>query len=73
MATKHPRLNVTLTKEDMAFLTMLSKKQKKSLSATAKALILEALELQEDIYFSKLGDERWEKGGKRYSHEEAWK
>lgn len=58
MTTKHPRLNVTLSPEQMGLLTLLAKKEDKSLSAVASTLIAEAMELHEDLYLSKLADER---------------
>jgi predicted DNA-binding protein len=58
MTTKHPRLNVTLSSELMGLLSMLAKKEDKSLSSIAGELLEEALEMREDIYFSKLAAER---------------
>lgn len=73
MSTKNPRLNLTMDSSDLQIIAKLAKKRKTSLSATAAALIREALEFQEDIYLSKLGDERLAAAKKWYSHEEAWK
>ena len=42
-----------------------------SLSAIVIELTKEALELQEDLYFSKLAEER--KNEKTFSHKEVWK
>lgn len=58
MATKHPRLNVTLSPDQMGLIATIADKQDTSLSAIAKELIEEALELREDIYYSKLAAER---------------
>ena len=77
MPTKHPRINVTLDEENLGLLSRLARKRKKSLSAAAKDLILEAMELQEDLYFSRLADGRLEEMEKTKAtwipHEEAWK
>jgi hypothetical protein len=73
MPTSQPRLNLTLDAEMMKMIAGLAKKDKQSLSSTAKKLLLLALELQEDIYFSKLADERENDGSQWISHEEAWK
>ena len=46
-----------------------------SLSATTSELVEEALELQEDLYFSREGDRRLEEldKAKLISHKDAWK
>lgn len=73
MVTKHPRLNVTLSPEIMGLLSMLAKKEDKSLSSIASELLEEALELREDIYFSKLAAERDTPDAVWISHEDVWK
>lgn len=73
MATKHPRLNVTLSSKEMGMLSLLAEQEDKSLSAVAKELIDEALELREDIYFSRLATERDTPDAVWVSHEDAWK
>ncbi len=55
MPTQQPRLNLTLDAEMMKMIEGLAKKDKQSLSFTAKKLLLQALELQEDIYFPWVG------------------
>ncbi|MFN7609684.1 MAG: ribbon-helix-helix protein, CopG family, partial [bacterium] len=44
MATKNPRINVTLDKETAKYLTLMAKKRKKTISVTARELIESALE-----------------------------
>lgn len=73
MTTKTPRLNITLDSENLGLLATLAGRNNKSLSATAKDLILQALELEEDLYLSKIAAERDKKGTKFISHEDAWK
>ena len=73
MTTKHPRLNVTIGAEQMGLLAKLAKKEDKSLSAIASELIEDALELREDIYFSKLAAEIDTPDAVWISHEDAWK
>lgn len=73
MATKHPRLNVTLSPEQMGLLALLAKKEDKSLSAIAGKLIEEAMEMHEDLYLSKLAAERDTPDTVWISHEDAWK
>jgi len=77
MATKNPRVNVTFEEKTIDILTDLAEIEKKSVSSIIRELTLEALELREDYYFSKLAekfDKELEKGNiELYSHEEAWK
>lgn len=72
MATTQPRLNITLEKQYLTMLEDLAKKEHKSLSATAKHLILQALELNEDLALSQLATLR-DKGKKEtISHDKTW-
>lgn len=73
MTTKHPRLNVTLSPENMGLLALLAEKENKSLSMTASELIALALELEEDRYLSSLAAERETSHTGWVSHEDAWK
>ena len=73
MATKQPSINVTFDLAEAALLDKLSKKRKLSLSRTVHDLTLEALELQEDIYFSKLANEIDNEKAVWVSHKDAWK
>jgi predicted DNA-binding protein len=70
---KNPRLNITLEPEYIEMLTDISVKRSQSISAVAKMLILEALELQEDLYFSELAEDVERRTTKWVSHEDAWK
>ena len=74
MPTKNPRLNITFEEGTLSLLSQLAEAEKKSISNVAKALIIEALERREDIYFSALVEER-EKLNQAplVSHEDAWK
>ena len=73
MATKHPRVNVTLDDTLHGMLANFARSGKKTLSVAAKEMIELGLELQEDKYFSGLSEKRLAKGGKRISHKDAWK
>jgi len=74
MPTNKPRINVTLTEEQNSILMQLAKKEGKSASATAADLIEQALDLQEDKYWSDLTNKQIENdNGVRYTHEEVWK
>lgn len=73
MATAKQRINITLDNEIYKALKSLSVKTKKTISGLGQELIERALELNEDIYFSRVADQRLKKGAKTISHEDAWK
>ena len=74
MATKKKRINITVDNELLEALTELKKiRQAPSLSAVVIDLTEEALELQEDLYFSKIADERLTRKEKNIPHDKFWK
>lgn len=73
MATKKPRLNVTLDFPEEKLLATLAKKEHKSISFLMRELILEALERREDLALSDLAATRLTKSKEKISHEDAWK
>jgi len=63
---------MTLDNQTALMLNYLAKKDPSgSVSCVAKQLILEALELREDFYLSKLAESREDQ--RTISHEKAWK
>ncbi len=72
MPTTKKRLNLSLPKWMEEALIQLAKKDEMPLSTKAVELLKEAIELQEDIYFSQLVDERIANNKGFISHEEAW-
>lgn len=73
MATKNPRINVALEKNTAQLLAKLAKQKRRSVSKLAQELILEALERQEDLYFSALADACDTEKKPRIAHKDAWK
>lgn len=73
MPTKLPRVNITLDEAHLGMLSLLAGKRGSSVSATAKELILAALELQEDMHFSELAHNREKTTQKWRSHDDVWK
>lgn len=73
MATENPRIQVMLDAETNGLLVNFAAQQDRSISATAAALIREALELHEDILLSKYADDRFAAATKWVSHDDAWK
>jgi len=73
MPTKEPRLNVVLDKETRGIIAQLAKRHDKTLSDIAAGLIRDALEVQEDVYFSNLAEERRKDTRPPIPHDEFWK
>ena len=72
MTTKTPRLNITLSEQEIATLTELAKQKQQSISATAKGLISQALKLDEDAYLSKIANTRDNEKTKWITSDDAW-
>lgn len=71
--SNNPRINVTFENEVAGLIASLAEAEDKSMSMVVRELTLEALELREDLYLSKLAGKLDKKGAKTVSHEEAWK
>ncbi len=72
MPTTKKRINITVDDELYECLDRLSKKEEKSISNVSLTLIEKALELQEDLYFSRIADERLKGSEKKVPHKKAW-
>lgn len=73
MPTAKRRINVTVDDDVYKALERLSGKRDQSVAGVGLSLIEEALEYQEDLYFSRVADERLSsKKGKRVAHDKAW-
>jgi hypothetical protein len=73
MYLKSPRINVTFDESIAGLLSTLAQQEHKSLAGIIRDLTLEALELREDLYLSKVAHKLDQDNVKTYSHEEAWK
>lgn len=69
-AAKH-RINLTVDERMFRHISKLSKKMDKKITSMTLDLVAQALELQEDIYFSRESDSRT--GEPTVSHDKAWK
>lgn len=58
--------------ETYEVLERLSEKREQSVAGVSLKLIEQALDYQEDLYFSRVADERLNKKQKRVSHKKAW-
>ena len=58
MPTSKPRINITLSNEVANILKKTAKQSKKSISKVALELIEYAIEEKEDMYFSKIANDR---------------
>ena len=72
MPTAKKRINLTVEDELFLNLERLAKQENTSVASVSHALLERALELREDMYFSKVGEDRLKKKSKRLSHEDIW-
>ena len=73
MKTAKKRINVSVDDTTYYALKALSGKKQQNLPAVSLYLIQKALDLEEDMYFSKIADERLAKKQKRIPHNKFWK
>jgi histone H3/H4 len=73
MAAKNPRLSIVIEPHIYKLIQRLAKKDETTISKKAKALLMEALDLYEDLGLSTMTEKR-EQSLKRktISHEDAW-
>jgi hypothetical protein len=72
MPTTKRRINITIDDATYAAIERLADDRQESISRASLRLIEEALEYQEDRYFSTAGDARLRKKQRRVSHDAAW-
>jgi predicted DNA-binding protein len=72
MPTAKKRINITVDDRVYQAMERLSGEREQSLAGVGLSLIEEALEYQEDLYFSRVADERLSKRQKRIPHEKVW-
>ena len=72
MPTAKRRINITVDDKTYEILERLSNKRDESVAGIGLRLIEEALEYQEDLYFSRIADERIGNAQKRIAHDKAW-
>ena len=74
MPAKNPRISVILDKPLFNQIAYVAKRDGVSLSLTARDLLKEALEIQEDIVLSQIGEgrERTFSRSNALGHEETW-
>ena len=75
MPTQNPRINVVLDNALYKNIQLLAEKDRVSMSAKVRALIKEALEIQEDMALGAFAEEREKnlKSAEALSHDEVWK
>ncbi|MBP6104555.1 MAG: hypothetical protein KA508_05820 [Gammaproteobacteria bacterium] len=73
MPTKNPRINVTFEEKTAGLLAHLAHQEHQSVASLVRSLTLEALEMREDLYLSRVAEKLDQEGAKTYSHHEAWK
>jgi len=72
MPTAKKRINLTVEDDVFESLNKIARKEKTSVASISHLLLEKALELQEDFYFSKVGEARLTKKSKKVSHEDIW-
>ncbi len=74
MPTSKKRIQIPVSDKVLKELDKLAKKRGLSISSLTHDLVEEALEMQEDVYFSRLGDSALDdiKKAKLIKHEDAW-
>lgn len=73
MVVKNPRINVTFEKASASLLSHLAHQEHKSVASLVRELVLEALEMREDFYLSKVAEKLDKEGAETYEHDDAWK
>lgn len=73
MATAKTRINISVSKRMRDDLRSLAKRDQKPLASKVIDLVEQALELEEDIFLSRIADERLKNyKGPWLSHKEVW-
>jgi predicted DNA-binding protein len=72
MPTTKKRIAITVNDDVYEALERLSGKRDQSVAGVGLSLIEEALEYQEDMYFSRVADDRLAKKQPRVAHAKAW-
>lgn len=73
MPTTKTRLNITLSKELEEAIRLLAKRDNVPQATKAVELLEEALELEEDLVWDAIANERRAKGGKMIPFDKIWK
>jgi predicted DNA-binding protein len=72
MPTTKKRVNITVTDEVYEALGRLANERGQPVAGVGASLIEQALERQEDVYFSRVADRRLGRREKRITHQKAW-
>jgi predicted DNA-binding protein len=72
MPTAKRRINITVDDDTYEALDRLSDQRGESVAGVGLSLIEQALEYQEDLYFSRIADARLGRKEKRIQHDKAW-
>jgi Family of unknown function (DUF6290) len=73
MPTKNPRINVTFEEKTAGLLAHLAHQEQQSVASLVRNLTMEALEMREDLYLSRIAEQLDQEGAKTHSHNQAWK
>jgi len=73
MPTARKRINITVDDQTYEALERLSEQRNQPVAGVSLSLIEQALEYQEDVYLSRVADERLNGKQRHVSHSKAWK
>jgi hypothetical protein len=73
MSTKNPRINITIEPATETLLSLLAKREQRSVASLATELIVEALERREDMVLSAVAQKRDIEDAETIEHEDVWK
>jgi len=73
MSTTKTRINISVSKAEEQILAELARRDHMPRATKARDLMRVAMEIEEDIAFARLAEERDVPGAKWISHEEFWK
>ena len=73
MSSQNKKISFTVDEGTYLALKALSDQRDQKISKVSSDLIHQGLEIQEDLYFSKISDERLSKKQKSIPHNKAWK
>jgi hypothetical protein len=72
MTTKNPRINVTFEETTAGLLAQLAHQEHKSVARLVRELTLEALDIREDLYLSKIAETNDKESTITFTHADVW-
>ena len=67
------RIYISVSPDMEEILKLMSEENNVPVATTASILLKQGMEIEEDIYWNQIAEERKKEKGKLYTHEEVWK